>query len=153
TEIFEWSFDWEKAGGIFSPDISANNDKAVVISSHRTVHILDLVNKKIQASTPRGNLRETIAARFAPDGTRVISAWNDNTARIWNAQDAQLLAVFKGHTDEITSVTFSPNQTRVLTTSIDRTARVWDANRGHELFRLGGHHGTVRKAAFDPDGR
>jgi WD40 repeat protein len=91
-------------------------------------------------------------AAFSPDGTRVVTASNDNTARIWDAKTGASLVTLVGHTDVVVSAAFSPDGTRILTASNDNTARVWDAKTGASLVTLVGHTDVVVSAAFSPDG-
>lgn len=91
-------------------------------------------------------------ARFSPDGQRVITAHDDNAARVWDAASGRLLVTLIGHTDWISSAAFSPDGRKVVTASLDRTARVWDANSGQLLVVLAGHRNSVHLAMFSPDG-
>jgi WD40 repeat protein/TPR repeat protein len=92
-------------------------------------------------------------ASFSPDGTRVVTASNDHTARIWDAAGGLELLQLEGHTEPLTAAEFSPDSQRVITASVDGTARLWDASSGRELrvFRAQGDH--VNTAVFSPDGR
>ena len=66
------------------------------------------------------------SAGFNPDGKRVVTASDDNTARIWEADNGKEIALLKGHTGGVLSAGFSPNGKRLVTASADRTARIWD---------------------------
>jgi WD40 repeat protein len=89
-------------------------------------------------------------AEFSPDGTRVVTASNDATARIWDAKTGAALATLK-HELSVNSAKFSPDGTRVVTASQDNTARLWDAKTGATLATL--EHGFyVTRATFSPDG-
>ncbi|MDY7232395.1 AAA-like domain-containing protein, partial [Hyalangium rubrum] len=92
------------------------------------------------------------SAAFSPDGSRVLTASDDRTARLWDSRSGQLLATLKGHEDSVWSAAFSPDGSRVLTASKDRTARLWDSRSGQLLATLKGHEGRVVSAAFSPDG-
>ena len=41
------------------------------------------------------------SAAFSGDGKRVVTASDDNTARIWDAESGKEIAVLKGHTDSV----------------------------------------------------
>jgi WD40 repeat protein/serine/threonine protein kinase len=92
-------------------------------------------------------------ASFSPDGTRVVTASNDHTARIWDAESGLEQLQLTGHTEPLTAAEFSPDGQRVITASVDGTARLWDAASGRELhaFRAQGDH--LNTATFSPDGR
>ncbi|MCP4700130.1 MAG: hypothetical protein GY862_25250 [Gammaproteobacteria bacterium] len=91
-------------------------------------------------------------AAFSSNGSRVLTASLDNTARLWDTQSGQSLLVFKGHKNYVLHAVFSPDESQVLTASEDGTARLWDAQNGQLLFALKGHNGSVLHAAFSLDG-
>ncbi len=62
-------------------------------------------------------------AAFSPDGARVVTGSDDNTARLWDAKTGAALATLAGHTELVKSAAFSPDGTRVVTASADETAR------------------------------
>jgi WD40 repeat protein len=93
------------------------------------------------------------SAAFSPDGRRIVTASQDTTARIWDANTGYEVAQLRGHTDRVGGAAFSPDGSRIVTASADRTVRVWDAATGRETLVLRGHTAGVRSAEFSPDGR
>jgi WD40 repeat protein len=89
---------------------------------------------------------------FSPDGTRILTGSDDQTARVWNARTGTPQLELKGHTGVVRGVAFSPDGTRIVTGSDDQTARVWDAQSGEPLLNLTGALGSVQSVAFSPDG-
>jgi WD40 repeat protein len=71
------------------------------------------------------------SAAFSPDGTRVVTASVDGTARVWDAATGQPVTRPLAHQARVLSAAFSPDGTRVVTASEDRTARVWDLPLDH----------------------
>src|SRR5258708_17437700 len=69
----------------------------------------------------RGHTRSIWSAAFSPDGARVVTASDDNTARLW---DGATGAVPHLHTGSIWSAVLSPDRARVVTASDARTARL-----------------------------
>lgn len=107
---------------------------------------------------------------FSPDGRRLLTASEDrtsrlmggepnrdgsedHTAKVWDAENGQVLLVLQGHQDIVFSVAFSPNGQRALSGSADGTAKLWDAKDGRQLLTFQGHSGAVFSVSFSPDGR
>jgi WD40 repeat protein len=90
-------------------------------------------------------------AEFSPDGSRIVSASGDGTARIWDISDGGGSLVLSGHRGIVAWATFSPDGTRIVTASSDGTAMVWDVANGRPLAELG-HGAALSGAEFSPDG-
>ena len=52
---------------------------------------------------------------FSLDGKRVVTASEDNTARVWDAESGRTLATLTGHQGFVNSAVFSPDGKRVVT--------------------------------------
>jgi hypothetical protein len=91
-------------------------------------------------------------AAYSPDGTRIVTASEDKTARIWDARTGKQLAVLSGSGDRVNSAAYSRDGARIVTTSYDKTARIWDARTGSQLAVLSGHGDIVQSAGYSPDG-
>ncbi len=99
-----------------------------------------------------GHEREVSHAAFSPNGSRIVTASYDLTARVWETAGGKEMAVLSGHTKPVNHATFSPDGSRILTASYDNTARLWDAASGTQIAVLNGHEAAVSHAAFSPDG-
>jgi WD40 repeat protein len=88
---------------------------------------------------------------FSPDGTRVVTASMDGTARIWSVDGTGQPVVLSGHNNEVYAAEFSPDGERVATVSADSTGRVWsaDGSGGPVVLR---HPESVEGCEFSPDG-
>jgi WD40 repeat protein len=89
-------------------------------------------------------------AVLSPDGTRILTASADNSAKLWDAASGKLMASFD-HQGTVNHVAFSPDGTRILTASSDYTAKLWDATSA-KLIASFEHQGIVNAAALSPDG-
>ena len=63
---------------------------------------------------------QVVYAAFSPDGTRVVTASWDNTARVWDAATGKPVTGPLEHQGQVYSAAFSPDGTRVVTASRDR---------------------------------
>jgi WD40 repeat protein len=94
------------------------------------------------------------AYTFSPDGTRLASAGEDRTARLWDPATGALLATCRGHTSKVLGVAFRPDGARLVTASADGTVRQWDAATGREVEPpYDRHSGEVAAAVYSPDGQ
>jgi WD40 repeat protein len=83
----------------------------------------------------QGHVDAVISAAFSPDGARIVTASNDQTARVWDASSGEMLRELKGHRDNVQSAAFSPDGARIVTASVDRTVRVWNVSWGMTVRR------------------
>lgn len=119
-----------------------------------------------QSSTPlevhdtaTGELLTTITDRFAAradlssDGSKIVTAGFDASARIRDAGSGKVLFELRGHEHRVTSARFSSDGKWAVTCSYDGTARVWDANTGESMAILRASEDLVfADALFSPDG-
>ncbi|MBE8968549.1 hypothetical protein IQ277_20675 [Nostocales cyanobacterium LEGE 12452] len=90
----------------------------------------------------KGNIN---SVKFSPDGTHILTASDDNTARLWD-REGKLITVFQ-HDDQVKSAVFSPDGDLVLTTSGHRSSLYLWEKEGRLLASLRG--GRITK--FSPD--
>jgi WD40 repeat protein len=94
--------------------------------------------------TLAGHTDAVTSALFSPDGSRLVTASFDGTARVWDAASGDALATLSGHKALLWSARFSPDGSRIVTASDDKTAQVWDAETGNLVATLAGHVGMKR---------
>lgn len=100
-----------------------------------------------------GHLGKVRSVAIAPDGRLAVSGSDDQTARIWDAENGRQLLILVGHTKWVSAVAVTPDGRQVITGSADATIRLWDIKSGHEMAVLRGHQGRVWALAVGPDGR
>src|SRR5215813_2139926 len=90
-----------------------------------------------------GHDAAVVSAAFSPDGSRIVTASDDKTLRIWDAASGKEIALLRGHDNAVRSAVFSSDGLRSVTASYDKTARIWDAASGKEIAVLKGHYNRV----------
>ena len=88
---------------------------------------------------------------FSRDGRRVVAAFADGVAEVWDADSGDRLARLPGETP-LRTVQFDPRGDFVVTGDDDGLARVWRVKDGRALATLTGHTAPVLRARFSPDG-
>jgi len=103
-------------------------------------------------ATLEGHGDDVNACSFSPDGGRIVSASDDATVKVWDADSGAELATLEGHEGRVNACSFSPDGARIVSGSYDKTVKVWDADSGAELATLEGHGDPVWACSFSPDG-
>lgn len=117
----------------------------------------DALHRAVQASrielTLYGHEGEVWSAVFSPDGSRIVTAGNDGTVKIWDASTGRVILTLKGSAYGTTwYAAFSQDGKLLATAGADRIARIWDATSGEELRLLSGHREEVYHIEFSRDG-
>jgi eukaryotic-like serine/threonine-protein kinase len=123
---------------------------ATADSAAKTAQLWEVKSNSLLA-TLRGHSAEVITVEWSPDGSRVVTASGDATAKLWDLE-GNLLHTLSGHTKGLYRAKFSPDGKRIVTTSTDGTARLWSAE-GEELAVLKGHHLALLNLSLDAEGR
>jgi WD40 repeat protein len=101
--------------------------------------------------TLEGHGGEVRSVAFSHDSTRLASASDDSTVKIWDASSGACLQTLEGPGRGVRSVAFSHDSTRLASASDDSTVKIWDASSGACLQTLKGHSGGVISVAFSHD--
>ena len=91
------------------------------------------------------------SAAFSLDASKLLTASDDCTAKLWDANTGVCLLTIEQHMGAVNSAAFNAEASKIVTASNDHTAKVWDANTGGLLLTLEGHQANVYSAAFSPD--
>jgi WD40 repeat protein/tetratricopeptide (TPR) repeat protein len=101
--------------------------------------------------TLRGHSAPVTAVSYSPDGTRILTASQDGTAKVWDARTGALLLDLKAGSTWPMACAYSPDGKQILTAGDG--AKVWDASTGALRMALKGVEGLFTSAAFSPDGK
>jgi serine/threonine-protein kinase len=89
---------------------------------------------------------------FSPDGTRLASADNDSTVKLWSASTGELLLTLAKHSKPVFGVAFNPDGSRLASVSLDNNLYVWDASTGDRVLSAPTQFG-LWTVAYSKDGR
>ena len=121
------------------------------VDKFSTLEAENALRQSLQAShvelTLRGHTALVSGAVFSPDGTRIATASNDGTTRLWDAQTgAELLSIPTGVTNGLHGIDYSPDGKLLATAGRNGTAILWNAeirrkvNRPRRSFRSSDWH-------------
>jgi WD40 repeat protein len=88
---------------------------------------------------------------FTPDGRKLITASEDQLARIWDSVTGAQLGQID-HGSSLSAVSVSPDGSRLVTAGADAVARVWDMASGRQIMALRGHAESIRAGSLHPGG-
>jgi WD40 repeat protein len=84
--------------------------------------------KLAELAALRGHKDAVWEVDWSPDGLRIVTASDDHTVRVWDAEHGTELALIGIHQNGVNNAVWSPDGQRIATASRDRTARVWKAD-------------------------
>ncbi len=127
-------------------------DGAWSIAANSVLHLWDL-QKDAEVRSFEGPKGKVMSLAFSPDGTKVLSGWNDNSIHLWDRATGNHSQFDNNHQKGVTCVAFSPDGLYALSGSADKTVRLWDVKKGTEKKLFSGHKDEVWAVAFSPDNK
>lgn len=99
------------------------------------------------------------SVEYSPVANLVATGGTDNTIKIWDVKNSQLLHTLSGHIDDVQTIAFSPDG-QVLASGAggwdnpgESTIKLWRVSDGKLLQTIAGHGDWVQKVTFSPDGK
>ncbi|HEV8541189.1 MAG TPA: WD40 repeat domain-containing protein [Verrucomicrobiae bacterium] len=136
-------------------DIGFSPDGRYVVSGGNEVltRLWDSANAH-QVAAFAGQAAGTKTARFAPDGTHILTTYGSPllSARLWNVASGRVEREFIGHTGGLSGAVFSADGRLLATCSVDGTARLWDATTGTQIRVFSVPGALLSAVAISPDG-
>ena len=100
-----------------------------------------------------GHTGKVLSVDFSPDGKLLATGSVDNTLRLWQVKQGQLLRTMQGHPFPVMVVAFSPDGATLATGSSDGLIRTWTISNGLLQRTLQGHGGSILDLDYSPDGK
>jgi len=92
-------------------------------------------------------------ATFSPDGKRIVTTAEDNTAQVWDVESGKAVGEPMRHQVYVDSPIFSPDGRWIVIVPEEKIAQVCDAQSGKAVGEPMRHEETVFSASFSPDGK
>jgi len=92
------------------------------------------------------------AVAFHPDNNLIASGGRDNTVRLWDTTDGELIQTIEAHDDWLTALAFSPDGQWIASGSRDNSVKLWNAETGDLVRMITNHRGDVTTLKFSSDG-
>jgi WD40 repeat protein/serine/threonine protein kinase len=92
---------------------------------------------------------------FSPDDQRVLTAGDDETARLWESPSGNPIGRPMQNMGKVHAAVFSPDGKQIATASESEigTARLWDGLTGRSLNKIFRHVSPVTALTFSPDNK
>jgi WD40 repeat protein len=99
----------------------------------------------------RGHTQSLQRAAFSRDGTRLVTASLDGSARIWDVATGRPLHVLRGrYSRGVLAASFSPDGRLVAVGARDHLVDVWNASTGERVASIPEQPGGMWAVVFDP---
>lgn len=105
------------------------------------------------SSVLKGHIDEVNTAFFNHDGTRIVSASDDGTIRVWNTENGLELFKLDASAGFVTCASFSPNSEQIVAGYKDCNVRIWDVKTRSVIKVLKGHTGNILSCSYSHNGK
>lgn len=114
----------ENDGEVLFTKFSPNGNKFIIIPKEGDVQIRNTVTGTVDCTLKRNGFISFNDCSFSSDGSKLVTASNDSTTRVWNVNTGQQIASCK-HKDAILQSKFNSDGTEVLAMSYKHVA-LWN---------------------------
>jgi len=93
------------------------------------------------------------SVQFSPDGTQVLTAGLDRTAKTWYAATLEPAGPILPHSSWADQASFSPDGEWIVSIDRNHLARIWETKTGQPVGQPFRHDGRIMAGSFSPDGK
>ena len=106
---------------------------SILLSIALTLSLASNASADTPAAELKGHTEEVHAALFSPNGKKIVTASEDETARIWDAQSGKELLKLKPGAS-VDNLRFSSDGKKLLTVQDGNAVQIWDADSESASF-------------------
>jgi WD40 repeat protein len=126
ARIWDWRRDeivWEMEGDFLATELGPDGDR-IALAGPTSAWVRDIETGD-ELATLTGFPTPALDVTWSADGSRIATAHEDGSVRVWDAETGEPLLVLVGHDNQAKRVTFSPDGTRLASSQGDQDIRVW----------------------------
>jgi len=117
----------------------------------KTCRIWDAEKGTVLFELNTGNVDRKNNLNFSLDGKKLVTVTSDGFAKVWDAENGQLLLDSVGSSYYIVTAVFSPDNQLLLTYAQDGKYSIWNSDNGQFVNTLTGHGGAINFVHFTND--
>ena len=99
------------------------------------------------------SISDILCVAFSPDGHHIATSHDSGEVCVWQVEDGQQTATFKGIASWVNSLVFSPDGETLIVSNADQIVKLLHIPSGTVRGELKGHTGAVLNVAISTDGR
>ena len=135
--------------------VSPNEDRIVIANRDKTARVFDAKTFE-ELGVLRGHNDGLASARFSPDGKLIVTACDDGSIGLWDANNYKNLCFLnEQNKHNVWRTVFSPTDSNLMASSASNgEILLWDLKARQPLpITFTGHKDVVAGLTFTPDGR
>jgi WD40 repeat protein len=130
---------------------SSDSKTIFVVTTYHAVKVIDAASKR-RGKDFGGHSADIFGVFVSADGKRALTAAADRSARLWDVESGQTLAIL-AHDDDVLAGQLSADGQRFITATINGKVKLWHMSDGPDGPRLLLPGEILSSARFSPDGR
>ena len=150
----DWSLVYTStAQNVFSVVFNPAGDEIALSTGYfKSIHILNATDYSSVRTITAADTTCVNSAIFNPTRDEIATGGCDNSIKIWNVADGNLVRTLSGHTGAVFQVVFNPAGNQIASASDDKSIKIWNAIDGNLIRTLTGHTKPIYSVVFNPKG-